>query len=301
MLVALTATLLIGLPGRADSTIPVPVLGHDNLVRADRSASMLVDVPANATFSLDPAQGDFVVNGTGRIIGFSLQAVDRSLPSDAVHVISYNGCFSSGCAPDGPEVFISGPFASEAAADEDSRGVLRPGRYRLAVLTDGGTVLGRLKLTGLMGSKILTPVLPAESGFAELQSTSLGPGPAANVVWSAGAGMTLASTNSLLLGFVQQDATVSVGGVIFGCHFSGGARPWGGHYLPGCPAEGGDLFTNVLSGASGVVPQASLAGGRLRAHARFPTFVGEQQVGFHLTRPGVAGDARGVTAFLRLD
>ena len=286
---------------------PVTLLGADNLVEAQSSGGALVEIRGKASFSIDPDVGDLNVEGRGRIIAFSLQRAGSAYPSDAIRVIRYNGCFAPGCAPDEPRTSLRVGFGAQYESGTN-RAVLKPGAYKLVVLTDGAPVTARLRLQGPKGSVRMSPDVPAQSGFRDVDSTSLssgslGSGAAETMAWSGGTRTSLNSANSLLLAFVQQDSPANTGAIAYACQFGDGAKPARGHYLPGCPAEGGDVAFGAL-GTVLTAPFADLSlppAPRLRLATELPASRGAQFSGFSISRTSPAANPRGYIAFLRLD
>lgn len=300
--------LLLLAPTQVHSAPPAPpsapvVLAGQTTVLADHSASILVEVPSLATYATDTyGNPDLAVSGRGRVVALTLQPVASRDPYEALRVARFNGCDSLGCEPDRPDGYVQVPSGARRVNGHPPRALLEPGTYRLTVLTDGGRVSASLRLGGLSGSTLITPTAAGDSRILPAAETLSAPAAGAPAVWSGGAELNLASTNTLVFGFYQQETP---GGSAFStqgaCHFSAGTRPLGGHFLPGCPGELGSAGT--ISVGSVTVTGVHL--GSDQTH-RFitqlrPTARGSQHAGIYSEQAGVPDPPFAYFAVLGLD
>ena len=98
---ALAALLLMGLvpTNAAIASPPSPVVfGADNVVTADRTASLRVHIPRPATYPNTNGQSAALdVTGAGRTVGFFLQPEGAQNPGSALSVLRFNNCDKPAC------------------------------------------------------------------------------------------------------------------------------------------------------------------------------------------------------------
>lgn len=277
-------------------------LAGTTVIGAATPSSAVVHVPKDVpyAFTADGGPGLLSATGNGRAIAATLQPVASTKISEAAVFALFNGCSSSGCAPEPgnpPAVYRREPAGARRAPD--GRAILAAGDYRLTVLTDGSPVNVRIALEDVAGTASGTAAEPVEGGITAASEVLAVP--ASPVVWSGSADLTFASENSLLLAYLQQDSpTGAVAGAAGACLFTGSARPLLGVTAPGCPFQpnGGDGFAQVGSVATETFTLGSASRARL-ATALTPT-TGSQQAGLWSSRVAVTTTPLAFFAWLRL-
>lgn len=308
--VGMALLLIAGLPtatpaAPAPSTAPL-VLGAENTISANESATIEVEVPHLATYRTDLSgpSPDLSVDGRGRMVGFVLQSDTAKVPDDALRVLRINGCGESNCLPDEPFAYVDIPRDARQT-DSDREVLLEPGRYTLSMLADGGPVTARIRLRGLSGQRVATASGPARSSFVVAQESNALPQSSTPSYWSGGGDLPVSRANSLVVGLFQSEIRP---GVTIGshsvCHFTGGQKPLDGRYLPGCPAEGGGAAAGPRAFAVGSIVigggVADLRPYRYQIFTDLSGSPGPQSAGFNVTNAAVVAPPLVYFAILQL-
>lgn len=274
------------------------ILGEENTITATRTASIEVEIPRSASYPNTMSETPQLrVEGDGRMIGFALQPVQSRSPSQALRVVRMNACTEPGCRP---EVSFAFAIPADAGRNPGREAFLRPGRYRLSLLADGAPVTARLRLRGLRGTAVGQAVEPSDYRIMSAEGAVVAPTADMPAYWSGGAELPGFSGNTMIIGYFQQDADISLGASSStACHYSQGARPPSGLYLPRCPPAGG-------SGAVSAMEWTVLAAPPNVNPDRYPlltygdAFRGSNFVGFSFARAALATRAFGQFAALHL-
>jgi hypothetical protein len=144
-----------------------PLLAGVTKITGSASAHMLVEVPAPASIRLDHTRGTrhpqgpssaIELLGDGRFFGVAL-TTDSARPQVVFVAGQFGRCLRSRC--EGPAKPINYTFP---VGESSVR--IKPGTYRLYVVTDGTPVRVKLRFQGLERATLLTPQEPADDLIA---------------------------------------------------------------------------------------------------------------------------------------
>lgn len=134
-------------------------LGAVNVLKGSHASVVEVHVPAPAVFSGKP--DDFSVEGAGRLPGFVLttkpvsSVVDHPLLGPVETEPSQDVVVAASRLPDGG--VFAGPDGNRELILFPTKTVIEPGDYLLYLVADGSPVTVTFELTGLLGTKTITP------------------------------------------------------------------------------------------------------------------------------------------------
>lgn len=193
VVMALAACLLPGVGDASATPAPKPrtlALGRVNMIAGSASGVVDVTVPREATFHLGVLpyrkrgpNASVEIEGAGRSVAVALvprPPVPAALVGSGRFLISgrFGQCSERGCAPRDGVVNFQQP-GTYAPGNDDARGTLAAGDYRLFLIADGEPVRVKLVLDGLDGRRRILPKAPAPVDlktptphFAQLQGPS---------------------------------------------------------------------------------------------------------------------------------
>jgi hypothetical protein len=196
-----------------------------------------------ATIRIDPGTGsspDVSITGDGRFAGLVLaEAGAPAIGSDRFQAMQMGFCWSQGCDPVDPAVFVGADTSAKPVPDADGKHslyTLSAGAYNLHLVADGARVVVTLRLAGLGGAVSLSPRTQEDLQFTDLTNATDSLGPLAGSFYSAGGVGTIGGSGGMVVTETAIDRSVSGSKLDGMCVYQGGAPP-GGLYLPYCPGS----------------------------------------------------------------
>jgi hypothetical protein len=222
-LAAAAGLLLLAAGTGAAAAASPPTLGGTVVLTGNRTVSVEVVVPRTATLGdpllLDSAARAVSVSGGKGFTGFALRSADGKTSFIGGRLI-------------GPVAHRTFVHATGERTRQLADGYEVPaGRYRLYLLTGGGTTTVTLRLGRLTGSTRLSPKAPRALTVARPAPELAGPDPA-QVVYSVGAEQTL-SGQTLAFQLLYHVHDVHTESDYWSCHYQGEPAPTLA-YSPGC-------------------------------------------------------------------